>query len=83
MSGCESYRVIEEKQWGPSASSSKWRPPRFVPSQARYPERTLMVAHDLAIAIYQAATVAGKQSAGVDGVNITPRIDSVPAGHRG
>ena len=42
-----------------------------------------MVADDLAVAIYQTATVAGEQATGVDGVKITPRIDTVQARHRG
>jgi hypothetical protein len=42
-----------------------------------------MVADDLAVAVYQAATVAGEHPAGADGVKVTPRIDPVPAGHRG
>ena len=40
-----------------------------------------MVPHDRAVVVDEAAAVAGEQTSAAHGVEVTPRVDAVPAGH--
>lgn len=81
MPGREGDGIIEKEQRSPSAGCCQWSSPVLELGHTRNPKRAAVVADDLAVLVNQAATVAREQAPCVDGVKITPRIDTITTRH--
>jgi hypothetical protein len=81
MTGSQGHRIVEEEDRGPAAGAGKWRLPAAELGHADDPQRTPVMAHDLAGVIDQASPVTGEETSLSHGVEISPRIDPVAQRH--
>ena len=81
MSGREPDGVVEEEQRCPASRARQRKAPAAKLGETDDPQRTAVVAHDVLGVVDHATTIAGEQATAIDGVQITPRIDTVAARH--
>ena len=73
--------VIEEEDRSPAAWRRQRMPPVPERRSAHDPQRAPVVPHDATVIVDEAAPVAGEQSSCGIGVEVTPRVDAIAAGH--
>jgi hypothetical protein len=81
MAGGKRSGVIEEEQRCPCPRRCERMRPPLIFGTTDDPQRPSVMAHDLAGVINEAAAVAGEQPTRGDGVEVTPRVNSVAPRH--
>ena len=77
----KSHSVVEKEDRRPSTGSGQWRLPAPILGGAHDPKLAAMVTHHLTVVVDQTPSIPGEHAPLVHGMNITPGVDSIAAGH--